>query len=134
MLDLAFKSFSVHIDLSNEEKEVFSSLAKVEHVDRKVQVLQAGKVCKYEYFVLKGCLRSYYIDDDLIEHSTLFATEGWWTGNLKSFVRNVPSDFYLETLESSIVLKLSKIQSFYFGRNIPIIFINSLHFRWIPHI
>ena len=101
LLDIAYHSFKKHIKLSPEEEATFASITEVIHVKKREQLLQAGQVCRYEYFVLTGCLRSYYVDENALEHTTMFATEGWWTGNLKSFVREVPSDFYLETLEDS---------------------------------
>ncbi len=107
-LDIAFKSFDQHIDLSDEEKRTFESLIEVVEIEKRRHVLKAGQVCKYEYFVLEGCLRSYYVDEEAIEHTTMFAAEGWWTGNLKSFMRVIPSDFYLETLENSKLLRLGK--------------------------
>ena len=107
-LDLAFTNFERIIQLSEQDKEVFSSLVELVRVKKKTFVLREGQVCHYEYFVLQGCLRSFYLDDNATEHTTMFAPEGWWTGNLKSFVRNTPSDFYLQVLDDAILLRLNK--------------------------
>lgn len=108
-LDLAFSNFERLIQLTEDEKGIFSSLVECIDYKRREYILQEGQVCKYEYFVLKGCLRSFYINEDTTEHTTMFAPEGWWSGNLKSFVRNTSSDFYLEAIEPSTVLRLSKL-------------------------
>jgi CRP-like cAMP-binding protein len=109
-LDIAFLSFSKLIELSDGEKEIFQSLAQVVQVKRKQYLLQEGQVCRYEYFVLQGCLRSFYIDRNSTEHTTMFAVEGWWTGNMKSFLKQSPSDFSIQAIEDTVLLRLNKLQ------------------------
>ena len=107
-LTVAYRNFEKIIELSDSEKDIFKSLVEVVHIRRNTLLLAVGQYCQFEYFVLAGCLRSYYMASDATEHVTMFATEGWWTGNLKSFVRHVPSDFYVEILEDTTLLRLSE--------------------------
>ena len=107
-LDVAYAHISRIIDVSEEDKRIFESLVEVQKVRKKTLLLEEGQLCAYEYFILEGCVRSYYTDENFIEHTIMFAIEGWWTGNLKSFVRNTPSDFSLQAQEDTIVLRLSK--------------------------
>ncbi|MBX2876586.1 MAG: Crp/Fnr family transcriptional regulator [Saprospiraceae bacterium] len=107
-LDIAFKNIARIVQLTENEKEIFKSLAEVITVKRKTHLLREGQICRFEYFILEGCLRSYYTDRSLVEHTTMFAIEGWWTGNLKSFVRNTPSEFNLVAQENSKVLRFTK--------------------------
>ena len=106
---IAFLHIGKIITLTDAEKEIFSSLAQVITIKRKSFLLQEGQICRYDYFVLKGCLRSFYTDEQRKEHTTLFAIEGWWTGNLKSFVREIPAEIAIEALETTTVLRLSKL-------------------------
>ena len=108
MMDVVLASFKKHIDLNLEEEQIFKNTVEVIEIDRRQYLLKAGQICRYEYFVLSGCIRSYYTDEQAIEHTTMFATEGWWTGNLKSFVRETPSDFHLEAVEQSRLIRISK--------------------------
>lgn len=57
-----------HIQLEAEEARFFTSLAQVRHLKKKEFLLHAGDVCRYETFVLEGCLRNYYLDDKGDEH------------------------------------------------------------------
>jgi len=107
-LSIAFKNIERLIHLTQEEKEIFESLFEIYLIDKKEILLQEGQICKYEYFVLEGTLRSFYVDDFFIEHTTMFAIEGWWTGNLKSFVREVPSDFTIQAQERTKVIRIHK--------------------------
>jgi len=106
--DIAFSNFEKIIELTNSEKEIFESLVDTFQINRRSHLLREGEYCNYEYFVMEGCLRSYYLDYEGKEHSTMFAIEGWWTGNLKSFVRSTPSDFFIEALENSVLLRFDK--------------------------
>lgn len=107
-LEIAFKHFARLIDLTESEKKIVASLVQVVEVNRWDILLAEGQICKYEYFVLSGCLRSYYVDANLKEHTVMFALEGWWTGDLRSFHKNIPSNVAIEALEKSMLLRLSK--------------------------
>ena len=67
-----------------------------------------GDVCKYTVFVEKGLLRSYTVDEKGSEHILQFAMEGWWSGDLYSFLTGEPSPFYIEALEDSELLLITK--------------------------
>ncbi len=95
------------ISLTNEEQETFTTFLKEKTLAKKEFLLRAGEVCKYETFVVKGCLRNYYIDNNGNEHTTLFAIESWWTGDLYSFITQSPSRYFIEALEDTIVLQIS---------------------------
>lgn len=107
-MDLAFEHFRKIISLNEEEKGTFQDLVEIVSYPKKEMVLTKGQVCRYEYFVLSGCLRTFYFDENFHEHTTMFAPEGWWTGNLKSFVRELPSDYFVESVEASTLLRLNK--------------------------
>lgn len=106
--DFAFERFDKIIALNNEEKSRFRELVEIVEIEKKTKILTVGQICRYEYFVLSGCIRTFYYDEDFNEHTTMFAPEGWWTGNLKSFVRETPSEHFLESIEKSILIRLNK--------------------------
>jgi CRP-like cAMP-binding protein len=107
-LDIAYQNISRIIDLQVHEKSIFNSLVEIVSIRRNELLLAEGQICKYEYFILSGCLRSFYLDKNLIERTTMFAVEGSWTGNLKSFTKNVPSEFNVEAIENSVVLRIDE--------------------------
>jgi CRP-like cAMP-binding protein len=107
-LDIAFHHITRIIDLTKEEKQLFSQLIEMMSFKRGDLILSVGQVCKYEYFVLSGCIRSYYIDKKLNDITTMFAIEGYWTGDLHSFHKGIPSEYGLEVLEESLIIRISK--------------------------
>lgn len=104
----AFSSIERVVKLSNKEKEIFKTLTETDFIRNNDLLLREGQVCKFEYFILRGCLRSFYFDRNLVEHTTMFAVEGWWTGNLKSFLKSTPSEFAIQAQEDSSLLKIHR--------------------------
>ncbi|HEY4065079.1 MAG TPA: Crp/Fnr family transcriptional regulator [Puia sp.] len=97
---------SKYIDLTEEQIEYFHSLLKHRMVKKKSFLLQEGEICDFEAFILKGCIRSYYLDKDGVETILLFAVEEWWVSDLTSFSERTPSNLFIETVEDSELLSI----------------------------
>jgi CRP-like cAMP-binding protein len=97
-----------YVSLSAEEQELFTSLLGIKRLLKKQFLLQAGDICKYENYVLEGCLRSFYVDDKGDEHTLHFALEDWWITDLDSFLHLTPAVVYIEALTPVTVLQLDK--------------------------
>jgi CRP-like cAMP-binding protein len=102
------KNISRHVDLDRREIDYFLSLLRSREIARKEFLLRAGEVCRYETFVLKGCLRTYSIDDNGQEHILGFAIENWWVGDLFSFLTQSPARYFIDALENSAVIQIDK--------------------------
>lgn len=105
---LLSKSLSKHISLSKEELELFISLLKSRKYGRGEFLLRQGEVCKYESFIVKGCFKSFYEDENSIEHITEFLIEDWWANDLYSLLTQTESKMNIEAIEESEVLQISK--------------------------
>ncbi|RYE52640.1 MAG: Crp/Fnr family transcriptional regulator [Sphingobacteriales bacterium] len=79
---------------------------KVVEVAKKENLLIEGNTCKANYFVDKGCLRLFFINEKGIEQTTQFALENWWLADYASFSAQKPSDFYIQAVEKSTLLAL----------------------------
>lgn len=97
-----------HIQLTKAEEDFFISLLQTKKLKRKTFLLQQGDICKTENFIVKGCLRTYTIDENGAVHIVLFGIEGWWVGDLYSFLTATPANFYIDALEDTEVLQISK--------------------------
>lgn len=71
--------------------------------------MQAGEITKYEYFITKGCLKVYTLDEDGAPHISMFAVEDYWTGDLASFMNVEPSRYFIEATEDSELLGISRL-------------------------
>jgi CRP-like cAMP-binding protein len=88
---------------------------------RRQYLLQAGEVCKYTGFVLKGALRQYSVDEKGQEHIMHFAVENWWVGDRESFVMLTPSRYNIDALEDCELLLTTNAQLQELIRTVPAI-------------
>src|ERR1700748_3351604 len=101
-----------YITLTPEELDFFHSLLRHRTVKKKNFLLQEGEICDFEAFIIKGCIRSYYLDKEGVETILLFAVEEGWVSYLTSFADRKPSNLFIETIEDSELLTLD-----YAGKN-----------------
>ncbi len=106
MHELLIKNFSRHIALTDEEISRLPDFFQHKKVGKKRYLLEEGTVCKADYFVIKGCLRQYQVDNEGRESVMQFALEDWWIADLYSFLTGTPSAFNIDALEDSEVLVL----------------------------
>ncbi|HEY8893709.1 MAG TPA: Crp/Fnr family transcriptional regulator [Niastella sp.] len=97
-----------HIDLTTEEEELITTAFRYKKVRRNQVLVQPPDIAMYEHFVASGCLVQYYLDDNGIQHTLLFAPEGWWTTDLPSFLTGQEAKYHIEALEDSELLIISK--------------------------
>ena len=108
-----------HIALSEEETEAFCSLFQQKLIGKKSFLLRAGEVCRFEGFVNKGLFRIYHIDQSGFEQILYFAAENWWITDIDSFTNSTPSQLYIEAIEDSEVLLISKTDKEFAYTNLP---------------
>lgn len=96
------------VGLSTRELEYFNSILQYKVIPKKTMLLQAGNVCNFEAYVIKGCIREYYIDSNGAEVTLQFAVEDWWVSDITSFQDQKVSNMYIETLEDCELLMLSR--------------------------
>lgn len=108
MYDLILKNISRFIILTPEEEQYFISQLKVKKLKKKQYLIKEGDITHYEYFVNKGCLRTYTIDERGLEHIIQFAIEDWWTGDMYSFLTQTPARYTIDALEDSELICLEK--------------------------
>lgn len=67
---------------------------------------QAGEVARQAAFVARGCLRNYIIDGKGKEHIVQFAPETWWLADATSLNQGIPSQYFVDAIETSELLLL----------------------------
>lgn len=99
---------SKYISLTHDEFASFASLLKSTSLKKGEFLIQAGDICKHESFVTSGCLKSYYEDENGLEHILDFSIEGWWADDLFSFFTQTPSRSSIKAIEDTNVLQINK--------------------------
>ncbi len=107
--------FNKWINLTPEEEEIVLSEFETLFVKKKKDLLEAGEVCKYIYFITQGCMRSYFVDAKGNEHIYQIRMDNNWISDLQSFFSQRPSLYYLEALEDTHLLRISldKLEELY---------------------
>lgn len=96
------------IYLDDREKKIFISLLPEKTFARKSVILSPGEHCKNQYFVIKGVLRIFYLDNAGVEHNAKFAPENWWAFDIESFFESTPAYYGIDCLEDTTVLTLTQ--------------------------
>ena len=102
MQDLLFDFISKYISLTEDEKKVIVSLDIFRSVKKGTTLLKEGQKSKDSYFVIKGCIRTYYIIDGE-EKTTAFYTEMEGL-TPPCVISKTPSEYYVSCIEDSILL------------------------------
>jgi len=107
-LNLLLENIAKHVSLTTEEQERVLALTEIEQYKTKAILLQEGETCTHSFFVTKGILRNYTIDENGVEHVVSFACPGWWIADMYSYLSQRPGHSYIEVNEDAEVLLLSK--------------------------
>lgn len=96
------------INLNPSEIEEFHSLLMEKKVSAKEFLIEPGKEVLYEYYVVKGCLKAYYLDKKGNKHILQFAVEDWWISDFEAFFKGEPASLHIEAIEDSYLLGIKK--------------------------
>lgn len=80
------------------------SNAKIIHPEKGEILQREGKLISRTFYVKKGLLRSYTIDEKGKEHIFMFASEGWLIADIESQEFNQPTELFIDSLEHSEVI------------------------------
>jgi len=103
------KFISKYVNLSDVELEDITNKFKSKVVKKNNYLLRQGDTCKDLVFVQKGCLRLYYLKDD-IEVSVWFAFQQSSAIEVYSFISEKPSNYFLHAIEESEVFYIPKTE------------------------
>lgn len=107
-MNLLLENIAKHVALTTEEQERVLAFTETQTYKAKTLLVKEGEVCTYSFFVTKGILRSYNIDENGVEHVVSFACPGWWIADMYSFLSQRPGQLYIEVNEDAEVILLSK--------------------------
>lgn len=108
MFDEIVTHIKKHVSLTEEEVGLLQSLVRVKELKKKEYLLETGQVCNDNYFVANGCLRMYLMTDKGTEQVIQFAIENWWLTDYFSFKSGQPSNFYIQAIEKTTVIAISR--------------------------
>lgn len=75
-------------------------------VKKKADLILEGQTCRQYFFVVKGCLRLFFLDQNGVEQTIQFALENWWMTDLDAFKAGKKSAYTVQAIEASEVLAI----------------------------
>ncbi|UOQ54773.1 Crp/Fnr family transcriptional regulator [Hymenobacter cellulosivorans] len=93
-----------YVTLTEAEATLLCSYLRVQTLSRKQHLLREGQVCGANYFVLRGCLRTYLVSEKGTEQTILFGIENWWLTDYASLDTGQPSQFHIQAVEATEVV------------------------------
>jgi len=95
------------IGLTNEEFDLFLGCLQSQKLKRKEVLIAEGDICRYAYFIKKGCLRYFHNMDGEEITGQFFFENGWYT-DYESFLLQKPSKQNIDALEPTELILLPK--------------------------
>jgi CRP-like cAMP-binding protein len=92
-----------YVPLTDAEAMLLQTYLSHQTIARKELLLTEGRVCPANYFVLKGCLRTFLVSEKGTEQTILFAIENWWLTDYASLDAQAPSQFNIQAVETTEV-------------------------------
>ncbi|HCN50326.1 MAG TPA: cyclic nucleotide-binding protein [Chryseobacterium sp.] len=107
MLDVLLSHIQNKVAVTDEDKERIPSFFTSRKLRKKQYLLQEGDICKCLYFVSKGLLKSYFLDEKGNERINMFAFEGWWISDFNSFIHQEKAVLNIDAIEETEVLMIT---------------------------
>lgn len=100
------------ISVSDTEMGLILSFFKFKKLKKNERVLHHGEASQRTFFVIKGCLRIFYIDEQGVEATRYFAFENQFATALVSFITAKPSEELMQAVEPTEVFYITH-ENFY---------------------
>ncbi|WP_109831941.1 Crp/Fnr family transcriptional regulator [Reichenbachiella versicolor] len=95
------------VSLSALEEEHIKYAFEEFQLHKKQRLLSAGDHSRYAYFITKGCMRSFFIDEKGVEHVSQLAFENHWISDLHGFLTSSSATHFIDSIEASTILRIS---------------------------
>ncbi|WP_285055567.1 Crp/Fnr family transcriptional regulator [Pedobacter ginsengisoli] len=108
-----------YVVLTPEEEELLCQNLEYKKYHKKDFLLEAGKTCKGNYFIIRGCVRQYFINKKLNEQIINFSIENWWIADQDSLMTGRPSACTIQAIEETEVFLLPEKNKAALFRQVP---------------
>lgn len=110
-----------YVQLSPAQQQQFCEKLEFKKLKRRAYLLEPGKLCKGNYFITKGCVRQFLINQKLNEQVIHFGIEHWWIADQDSLLNNQPSACYIQAIEETELLLLHEKDRISLFKEIPLL-------------
>lgn len=107
MSSLLRQQINTITQISDEEFEYILSHFGRRQFKKHQFLLQSGQFVHFDFFILKGCVKSYHTSDDGKIHIIQFGMEDWWITDYQGYYNQTVATIDIDCIEDTEVLCLS---------------------------
>ncbi|MGB0522594.1 MAG: Crp/Fnr family transcriptional regulator [Flammeovirgaceae bacterium] len=108
-MHLLHQHIAREIELTDSEFEECLTFFQEIRVPRKTTLIRAHQLVDTQYFVLSGCLRSYFVDEENDkEYTVQFAIENWWISDFMAYFSGNQAQLTVECIEDAQLMAIRK--------------------------
>lgn len=105
--ELLKQHISKTINLTDEQFDYVFSHFEQQSFKKGQAIISEGDRVEHEYFVLEGCLKSFYINDDVKMFILQFAMPEWWASDYSALYNKTKATINVDCITDAAVLLLS---------------------------
>lgn len=106
-LSLSSKIFK-SIPFTKEELAFIDSRLEIIELKKGDVLINPNNYVKSQYYVLDGCLRSYFMNKEGKDYTVQFAIKDWWISDFISYFKEEKSIMTIECLTDATICRISK--------------------------
>ncbi len=106
MIDNLVNHIKKFIPVSDKLLKRLTEISELKTLEKGNFLHRPNRVCTYTYFINTGLLRIFYKKGDK-EVTDNFSAEGEWITSIYSFMKNVPDNCYIQTIEKSELVAIN---------------------------
>ncbi|PWB22509.1 Crp/Fnr family transcriptional regulator [Flavobacterium sp. HTF] len=93
--------------LTDEEFDYFFSHFKPETFKKGQSIITEGQEVDKEYFVIDGCLKAFFVNDEVKMYILQFAMPTWWASDYAALYNNTKATINVDCVSDTEILSLS---------------------------
>lgn len=95
------------VSLTDEQFDYFFSHFKTETFKKGQTIITEGQNVDKEYFVVSGCLKSFYVNDEVKMYILQFAMPTWWASDYAALYNKTKATINVDCISDVEILSLS---------------------------
>lgn len=107
-IQLLINHINQDVTLDKAGIDKLSSILIFKNLNKKEFLIEPGQTANTMNFIVQGCMRSYYLDENAQEHTLQLGIEEWWVNDLYSYLSRKQSRMYVQALEKTLLLQLPR--------------------------
>ncbi|NJX16875.1 Crp/Fnr family transcriptional regulator [Tamlana crocina] len=107
-IQLLINHIKQDVTLNNAGTEKLCSTLVFRELNKKEFLIEPGQTANTMNFIVQGCMRSYYLDENAHEHTLQLGVEQWWINDLYSYLSRKKSRMYVQALEKTLLIQLPR--------------------------